>query len=50
MPISLLNLKLICVPIIGCVPAFETSSENSNAPHKLFVSERPIDLILFSLQ
>ena len=47
MPISSLNLKLICVPIMGCVPVLDISSENSNAPHKLLVSDKPTDLIFF---
>ena len=45
-----LYLNNICVPIIGCVPDFDIFSENSSAPHKFEVSDKPIDLILFSLQ
>ena len=41
---------LICVPIIGCVPILETFSANSNAPHKLDVSDNPMLLIFLSLQ
>ena len=36
--------------MIGCVPTLEIFSENSNAPHKLDVSERPKQGISFSLQ
>ena len=39
---------MICVPIIGCVPTLEIFSANSNAPHKLEVSERPKQGTLFS--
>ena len=35
---------------MGWVPDLLISSENSNAPHKLFVSEIPMLLILLSLQ
>jgi len=49
-PVVSSNLKLICVPIIGCVPTLDIFSANSNAPHKLEVSERPKQGILFSLQ
>ena len=37
-------------PIIGCVPALEIFSANSSAPHRLDVSERPKQGILFCLQ
>ena len=43
-------LKLICVPIIGCVPILEIFSANSNAPHKLVVSQSPNDCILFDFE
>mgnify|MGYP000088090201 CR=1 FL=1 len=36
--------------MIGCVPTLAIFSENSNAPHKLEVSESPRQGILFSLQ
>ena len=36
--------------MIGCVPILLTSSENSNAPHKLKLSLIPMECILFSLQ
>ena len=42
-------LKLICDPIIGCVPTLEIASENSSAPHKLCESHKPRAFILFSL-
>jgi len=48
-PILSSNLKFICVPIIGCVPDLDIFSENSKAPHKFAVSERPIDCILLLL-
>ena len=37
-------------PIIGWVPTLEIFSENSNAPHKLKLSAKPIDFILLILQ
>ena len=43
-------LKLIWVPIMGCVPTFDNFSANSKAPHKFVVSDKPKDLILFSLE
>ena len=49
-PITSPILKFICVPIIGCVPAFEIFSANSRAPHKFEVSQIANDLILFSLE
>ena len=35
---------------MGCVPTLEIFSANSSAPHRLDVSERPKQGILFSLQ
>ena len=37
-------------PIIGCVPTDDKLSENSRAPDKLKVSDKPNDLTLFFLQ
>ena len=36
---------MICVPIIGCVPAFDIFSENSKAPDKFNVSDKPIKIL-----
>ena len=41
-PISSKYLNLICVPINGFVPCLEIFSENSNAPLKLYVSDKPM--------
>ena len=41
------NLKLIWVPIIGCVPTLEIFSANSSAPQRFEVSQRANDLVLF---
>ena len=45
-----LNLILSWFPITGCVPAFESSLENSSAPDKLLVSEIPTAKIFYFLQ
>ena len=50
LPIEFSIEKLICVPIIGCVPDLLIFSANSNAPHKFKLSQIPILGILFSLQ
>ena len=45
LPLLLLCWILIWVPIIGWVFDFAIDSENSKAPHKLFVSHKPTALI-----
>ena len=49
-PIVSSNLKFICVPIIGCVPILDIFSENSRAPQRFEVSDKPTHAIFFSLQ
>ena len=49
-PDTSLYLNIIWVPIIGWVPDLEIFSENSKAPDKFDLSDKPIDWILFVLQ
>ncbi len=46
-PVKFLYLKSIWVPMIGWVPTEDKFSENSNAPDKLYVSDKPNDFIFF---